>query len=62
MCVEKVEAQTSGGHMLPVEWKSPKPDSLLVTVPLKDAEPGSVTVAVYQYGLDQAGPPGLAGL
>lgn len=51
VCVEKVEAQTSGGHMLPVEWKSPKPDSLLVTVPLKDAEPGSVTVAVYQYGL-----------
>jgi hypothetical protein len=51
VCVEKVEAQTSGGHMLPVAWKSPKPDSLFVTVPLKDAEPGSVTVAVYQYGL-----------
>ncbi len=51
VCVEKVEAQTNGGHMSPITWKSSTPDSMAVTVPLKDAEPGPVTVAVYEYGL-----------
>ena len=32
-------------------WKSPKPDELEVTVPLKDAAPGPVNIAVYQFGL-----------
>ena len=52
VCVEKVEAQTSGEPLrYPSTWKSPKPGTLEVTVPLKDAEPGPVNVAVYQYGL-----------
>lgn len=51
VCVEKIEAQSRGGHMTPVAWKSPKPGALEVTVPLKDAEPGPVTVAVQQYGM-----------
>lgn len=51
VCVEKVEAQTSGSRMSPAEWKSVKLGTLDVTVPLKDAEPGPVTVAISQYGL-----------
>ncbi len=51
VCVEKVEAQTEGDHTLALEWKSPKPGALEVTVPLKDASPGPVSVAVYQFGL-----------
>jgi len=51
VCVEKIEAQTRGGHLTPVEWKSPKPGALEVTVPLKDADPGPVTIAVEQYGI-----------
>ncbi len=51
VCVERVEAQTHGGRLAPVIWKSSKPGELEVTVPLKDAEPGPVNVAVYQYGL-----------
>jgi hypothetical protein len=51
VCVEKVEAQTAGNHTLALQWKSPKPGALEVTVPLKDAEPGAVSVAVYQFGL-----------
>ena len=51
VCVEKVEAQTEGNHTLTLEWKSPKPRALQVTVPLKEASPGPVSVAVYQFGL-----------
>lgn len=51
VCVEKVEAQTHGGHLTPIDWKSPKPGSLELTVPLQDAGPGPVTIAVQQYGL-----------
>ncbi len=50
VCVQKVEAQTSGST-LPLEWKSPKAGTLEVKVPLKDATPGPVTLAVYQFGL-----------
>ena len=51
VCVEKVEAQTSGSRLMPADWKTLKPDVLDVTVPLKDAAPGPVNVAIYQYGL-----------
>ena len=53
VCVEKVEAQTAGNRTLALVWKSPKPGALEVTVPLKDASPGPVSVAVYQSGLAQ---------
>jgi hypothetical protein len=32
-------------------WKSPKPDLLDLAVPLKDAAPGTVVIAIHQYGL-----------
>jgi hypothetical protein len=51
VCVEKVEAQTAGNHTLALEWRSPRPGVLEVTAPLKDATPGPVSVAVYQFGL-----------
>jgi hypothetical protein len=51
VCVEKVEAETSGDHTMPVTWKSGKAGALEVTLPLKEASPGQVTVAVYQSGL-----------
>ncbi|MGH9562584.1 MAG: hypothetical protein ACRD3S_14115, partial [Terracidiphilus sp.] len=50
VCVEKVEAQIAGST-LPLEWKSPKGGILEVKVPLKDATPGPVSMAVYQFGL-----------
>jgi hypothetical protein len=51
VCVERVEEQINAGHELSLAWKSPKPDELDVTVPLKAAAPGPVKIAVYQYGL-----------
>jgi hypothetical protein len=53
VCVEKVEAQTAGKATLALQWKTPKPGALEVTVPLKDASPGPVSVALYQFGLAQ---------
>jgi hypothetical protein len=58
LCVEEVEATlprssnaASDTKPIKVSWKSPKPELLDVTVPLKDAEPGMVTVAIHQYGM-----------
>ncbi len=51
VCVQNVEVQLGVDHPLPIAWKSPKPGSLEVTVPLKDALPGVVGVSVYQFGL-----------
>ena len=49
-CVEKVEEETNGGRSLSLAWKSPRPDELEVTAPLKNAAPGQVKLVVYQYG------------
>jgi hypothetical protein len=55
LCVEDVQAKIPEGHdrsnELKVPWKSPKPDQLELAMPLKDASPGTVTVAIHQYGL-----------
>lgn len=56
LCVEDVEAILPGAHSgdtlaLKLAWKSPRPDLLDVTVPLRDAKPGTVTIAIHQYGM-----------
>jgi len=53
LCVDKVEEMGAGGHNEPLTWKTAKAQTLEVSLPLKDAAPGQVTVAVYQYGLAQ---------
>jgi hypothetical protein len=52
ICVDKVE-QLVNGKPLKLDWKSPKPDSLEVSVPMNDAAPGPVTLQIYQFGLDK---------
>jgi hypothetical protein len=52
LCVEKINAQAAGGKPLDVQWKSPKPELLEFGVPLKDANPGEVTISIHQYGLE----------
>ena len=51
LCVDRVEEQGAGGNHQKLTWMSPKPDTLEVVVPLKDAAPGPVTLEIYQYGL-----------
>jgi hypothetical protein len=53
LCVERIEAQSTGASAVDLKWKSPKPDLLELGVPLKDAEPGPVTINIHQYGMDK---------
>jgi hypothetical protein len=50
LCIQEVTADL-GHHDGKLPWKSTKPDQIEVAVPLKDAQPGSVTIAVHQFGL-----------
>jgi hypothetical protein len=52
-CVEKVEAKIDEGPSVPLTWNSVKLGQLEVTIPLKDAGPGPVSIEVYQYGQDK---------
>jgi len=53
LCVDRVEEQPATGSEVKLTWKSPKPESLEVAVPMKDAAPGPVTLEIYQFGLDK---------
>jgi hypothetical protein len=51
LCVDEVEERINAGNPVKLAWKSPKPEALDVTVPMKEASPGPVTVSIYQYGV-----------
>ncbi len=57
LCVERIAYlagdQTAAGTPLNLVWKSPKPEQLEVTVPMKDASPGPVKLEIYQFGLEK---------
>jgi len=53
ICVDRIEEQPASGRPLRLAWKSPKQDTLEIAVPLKEADPGALTVAIYQHGLAQ---------
>jgi hypothetical protein len=53
ICLDRVEEQPATGGAIKLAWKSPKPESVEVAVPMKDAAPGPVTLAIYQFGLDK---------
>lgn len=51
ICVEKIEKQAKGSGAAKLLWNSASPNQLTVTVPMKGATPGPVTLSIYQYGL-----------
>jgi hypothetical protein len=53
VCVEGVTLKPADGEPKPVDWKFTQPGELSITVPLKDAQPGAVTLLVKQYGVAQ---------
>jgi hypothetical protein len=58
VCVDSVQLrvegeENDGGNPVKLTFKSPKPDSLEVAVPMKEAKPGPVTVEVTQFGLNK---------
>ena len=50
-CVAAVTVQQGSDEPLPVDWKALQPDTLSVTVPLTNAQPGDLTLLVKQYGM-----------
>ena len=54
LCIEKIEAQPTGVSPVELQWKSPKPNTVELGVPLKDAAPGQVTINIHQYGMQKA--------
>jgi hypothetical protein len=50
LCVDRVEEQAADGNAIRLLWKSPRPEALDVSVPMKDAAPGPVTISIYQFG------------
>jgi hypothetical protein len=53
LCVDKVEEVSAAGNALPLTWKSPKPETLVFSVPLTDATPGPVKIEITQFGLEK---------
>ena len=53
LCVDKVEEEPAAGDVIPLTWKSPKPETLEVSVPMKDSAPGTVKISIRQYGLEK---------
>jgi len=52
LCVDRVKAQSLGGTQQEIPWKTPKPETLELAVPLKDAAPGPVTLEIRQFGME----------
>ena len=46
-------AERQAAKPLKLAWKSPKPETLEVAVPMKDAAPGPVKLEIYQFGLEK---------
>ncbi|MGD0940323.1 MAG: hypothetical protein ABR905_11480 [Terracidiphilus sp.] len=53
LCVDRIEAQAASSTPVKLEWKSPKPELVEMTVPLKEAPPGMVKLDIYQFGLEK---------
>jgi hypothetical protein len=53
LCVDRLEAQVGSASPLKLPWKSPKPETLEVAMPMKDASPGPVTINIFQFGLEK---------
>ena len=53
-CIEKITREATPGHELTAPWKTgDKPNLISVDLPLKSVDPGSLHLAIHQYGDDQ---------
>jgi hypothetical protein len=53
LCVDHIDKLGANGAWEKLIWKSPKPETVEISVPMKDAAPGLVTLNVSQYGLEK---------
>jgi hypothetical protein len=52
-CLDSIQFKDSQGKELKADWKLVKPDQVEVKLPLKDAQPGSLTLVLKQAGLEK---------
>lgn len=52
-CVDGIEFRNADGKAIKAKWKLVKPNQVQVTLPLKDAQPGSMILMVKQAGLEK---------
>lgn len=52
-CVDGIEFRGADGKAMKADWKIVKPNQVEVTLPLKDAQPGQMTLMVKQAGVDK---------
>ena len=52
LCVDRIEEQ-SAGSLIKLVWRSPKPEQVEVSVPLKDASPGAINLEIFQFGMEK---------
>ncbi len=52
-CIESIALQPPSGEAKPLVWKIEAPDRLNVTVPLAEAQPGSISLLIGQYGIKE---------
>jgi hypothetical protein len=53
-CVDTILFQQASGKPEKAEWKSPEPNEVVVTLPLKKTKPGAFTLLVKQFGSKEA--------
>lgn len=53
-CIDSIMLKDPSGKELKAEWKALTPNKLEVKLPLQDSQPGSVSLMVSQYGVEQA--------
>ena len=53
VCVDRLEEAAGSEKPAKLTWKSSKPESIEVALPLKNATPGPVALEIYQYGLQK---------
>jgi len=52
-CVDGIQFRDADGKEVKAEWKLVKPNQVEVTLPLKNAQPGAMTLVVNQAGLEK---------
>jgi hypothetical protein len=52
-CVDGIQFKNADGKEIKATWKLVKPNQVEVTLPLKDAQPGAMTLLVQQAGLEK---------
>jgi hypothetical protein len=52
-CVDSIQFKDAAGKELKADWKLDKPNQIEVKLPLKDAQPGTLTLLVKQVGLEK---------